>query len=65
MAVPEPRALAWNDDGELDAQDRFDLLQNLMLTENDCVQMELIAAIERLTLEQVSLTGAVTQILSG
>jgi hypothetical protein len=62
MASPVPWSLAWSDDGELAAQDRFDLLQTLVACESESVQPTLIASIERMPLEQVSVlsTGDVT-----
>jgi len=54
MTAPVPWSLAWSDDGELTAQDRFDLLQTLVACECDNVQPGLVVAIERLSLEQLS-----------
>lgn len=56
MAAPVPWSLAWSDDGELAPQDRFDLLQTLVISgsETSQVQTTLIAAIERLPLEQLT-----------
>jgi len=55
MVAPVPWSLAWQDDGELAAQDRFDLLQTLVACEQHAIQPDLIAAIETMPLEQVTL----------
>lgn len=55
MVAPVPWSLAWQDDGELAAQDRFDLLQTLVACEQQAMQPDLIAAIETMPLEQVTL----------
>lgn len=55
MVAPVPWSLAWQDDGELAAQDRFDLLQTLVASEQHAMQPDLIAAIETMPLEQVTL----------
>lgn len=62
MVAPVPWSLAWQDDGELAAQDRFDLLQTLVTSEQASVQPGLIAAIETLPLDQVTMlsTNSVT-----
>ncbi|MCP9818505.1 hypothetical protein KBZ18_03235 [Synechococcus sp. Cruz-9H2] len=57
MAAPIPWSLAWCEDGELAPQDRFDLLQTLVLCETPEVQLSLISAIETLSLQQVSVLG--------
>ena len=64
MTAPVPWSLAWSDDGELAAQDQFDLLQSLVAAETESVQPGLVVAIERLSLEQLSLvsTGDVTRL---
>ena len=49
MPAPVPWSLAWSEDGELAAQDRFDLLQTLVCSETSDVQMALVTAVERLT----------------
>lgn len=49
MPAPVPWSLAWSEDGELAAQDRFDLLQTLVCSETSDVQIALVAAVERLT----------------
>jgi hypothetical protein len=46
--IPVPWSLAWCEDGELALQDRFDLLQMLISSENLEVQTALIASVERL-----------------
>jgi len=57
MTAPVPWSLAWREDGELAPQDRFDLLQSLVSTESLEVQTALIAAVERLTLAELSLVA--------
>jgi hypothetical protein len=54
MAAPVPWSLDWCDDGELAPQDRFDLLQTLVLCETPDVQLSLITAIETLSSRQLS-----------
>lgn len=54
MIAPVPWSLAWSDDGELTPQDRFDLLQSLVLCESQEVQPTLIAVMEQMALHQVS-----------
>ncbi|MFY8150366.1 MAG: hypothetical protein ACOVNL_14260 [Prochlorococcaceae cyanobacterium] len=54
MTAPVPWSLAWSDDGELAAQDRFDLLQSLVGVESSEVQPSLIAAVERLSVAEIS-----------
>lgn len=49
MTAPVTWSLAWSEDGELGAQDRFDLLQTLVCSETQEVQIALVAAVERLT----------------
>jgi hypothetical protein len=46
--------LAWNEDGELASQDRFDLLQTLVVSESEAVQPELVVAVERIGVEQLT-----------
>jgi hypothetical protein len=46
MTAPVPWSLAWSEDGELAPQDRFDLLQSLVQTEDLEVQCSLIAVVE-------------------
>ena len=58
MTAPVPWSLAWSDDGELTAQDQFDLLQSLVACESENVQPGLVVAIERLSLSQVSLLAS-------
>ena len=57
MTAHVPWSLAWREDGELAPQDRFDLLQSLVLTESLEVQTALIAAVERLTMAELSLVA--------
>jgi hypothetical protein len=54
--TPPPVAwsLSWRDDGELTPQDRFDLLQTLMIAETPEVQPSLIVAMERLSLSEIT-----------
>ena len=61
---PVPWSLSWHDDGELAPQDRFDLLQTLLMVETPEVQPALIVAMEQLTLTQIShlSTGGVTEL---
>jgi len=67
MTAPVPWSLAWSEDGELAAQDQFDLLQSLVACESESVQPGLVVAIERLSLEQVSVlaTGTFSEGLTG
>jgi hypothetical protein len=55
-------SLAWSEEGELAPQDRFDLLQTLVGTESLEVQADLVAAVERLGVTDITLlsTGEVT-----
>jgi hypothetical protein len=64
--IPVPWSLAWCEDGELAPQDRFDLLQTLICSENLEVQSALIASIESLALADLTVvsTAAVTEIYS-
>jgi hypothetical protein len=64
--IPVPWSLAWCEDGELAPQDRFDLLQTLISSENLEVQSALIASIESLPLADLTVvsTTAVTGIYS-
>jgi hypothetical protein len=52
--APEIWSLAWCEDGELAPQDRFDLLQTLVRTEDPDVQPSLIASVERLVVSDIS-----------
>jgi hypothetical protein len=54
MTAPVPWSLAWSEDGELASQDRFDLLQTLVRSESLDVQGSLVAAMESLSLLEVS-----------
>ena len=54
MTAPVPWSLAWREDGELTIQDRFDLLQSLVTTETQEVQSSLIAAVERLSITEMT-----------
>lgn len=64
MNAPVPWSLAWCEDGELAPQDRFDLLQTLVQNETQEAQPTLIAAIEQISLSQVSVlhTSEVTRL---
>ncbi|CAK6691994.1 MULTISPECIES: hypothetical protein [unclassified Synechococcus] len=66
MVAPVPWSLDWCEDGELAPQDRFDLLQTLVLCETPEVQVSLITAIETLSFRQVSVlhTDDVTGVCS-
>jgi hypothetical protein len=50
-------SLAWQPNGELGLQDKFDLLQTLVLSESVEVQTSLIAAVESLDTSQLSFTS--------
>ena len=54
ITAPVPWSLAWREDGELAAQDRFDLLQSLVACESAEVQSTLIAVVERLSIADLS-----------
>ena len=54
MTAPVPWSLAWSDDGELAPQDRFDLLQSLVASESESVQPGLVLAVERLSVEELT-----------
>jgi len=56
--IPVPWSLDWCEDGELAPQDRFDLLQTLMCSENVEVQSALVAAVERLGLADLSVVSS-------
>jgi hypothetical protein len=58
MTAPALWSLAWREDGELAPQDRFDLLQTLVVSESVEVQPALVAAVERLTLVEMSLVSS-------
>ena len=64
--IPVPWSLAWCEDGELAPQDRFDLQQTLICSENLEVQSALIASIESLALSDLTVlsTAAVSEIYS-
>lgn len=59
---PVPWSLSWREDGELAPQDRFDMLQTLMLVEMPEAQPSLIFAMEKLSLTEITSlsTGEVT-----
>ena len=54
MTAPVPWSLAWREDGELAAQDRFDLLQSLVTSESLDVQASPIAAVERMSVADLT-----------
>lgn len=54
--VPSLWSLAWQPNGELGLQDKFDLLQTLVVSESVEVQTSLIAAVEGLTTSDLSFT---------
>ena len=56
---PVPWSLSWREDGELAPQDRFDLLQTLVLAETPDVQPSLIVAMERLSLTEITAISTV------
>ena len=64
--IPVPWSLAWCEDGELAPQDRFDLLQTLICSENLEVQSALIASVESLASADLTMvsSAAVTGIYS-
>ncbi len=64
MTAPAPWSLAWRENGELASQDLFDLLQALVVTETMDAQPALVAAVERLSVRQLSVlgTGGVTSL---
>ena len=55
--APSPWSLAWQPNGELGLQDKFDLLQTLVLSESVEVQTSLIAAVESLSTSELSVTS--------
>ena len=58
MTAPVPWSLAWSEDGELAPQDRFDLLQSLVASEYESVQPSLVVAVERLSVQQLTLLSS-------
>jgi hypothetical protein len=55
--APSPWSLAWQPDGELGMQDKFDLLQSLVVSESVEVQTSLIAAVESLSTSAISFSS--------
>ncbi|MCX5954390.1 MAG: hypothetical protein NTZ40_13060 [Cyanobacteria bacterium] len=55
--APSLWSLAWQPNGELGLQDKFDLLQTLVLSESVEVQTSLIAAVESLSTAELSFTS--------
>ena len=64
MTAPAPWSLAWRENGELASQDLFDLLQAMVVTESMDAQPALVAAVERLSVTEISVlsTGEVTRL---
>ncbi|MEB3326728.1 MAG: hypothetical protein VKI39_03355 [Synechococcus sp.] len=64
MPAPVPWSLAWHKDGELATQDRLDLLQSLIGTENADYQCSLIVAVERLPVAELTSAdlGSITRL---
>ena len=54
MTATAPWSLAWRENGELAPQDLFDLLQALVVTESVDAQPSLVAAVERLSVSEIS-----------
>jgi hypothetical protein len=54
MTAPPPWSLAWHENGELAPQDLFDVLQALVVSESVEVQPGLVAAVERLSVSEIS-----------
>jgi hypothetical protein len=54
MTAPVPWSLAWCEDGELAPQDRFDLLQSLVQSENLQVAASLVVAVEQLSITEIT-----------
>ena len=50
-------SLSWQPDGELGMQDKFDLLQALVVSESVEVQTSLIAAVESMATADLSFTS--------
>jgi hypothetical protein len=57
MTDPSPWSLAWQPNGELGLQDKFDLLQALVVSESVDVQTSLIAAVESLSTAELRFTS--------
>ena len=58
MTAPVSWSLAWSEDGELAPQDLFDLLQTMVVSEALEIQPSLVAAVERLTLNHLSVVSS-------
>jgi len=56
--IPVLWSLAWCEDGELAPQDRFDLLQTLISSENLEVQSALIASVESMALADLTVVSS-------
>ncbi len=59
MTAPVFWSLAWSEDGELAPQDLFDVLQTMVASEGLEVQSSLVAAVERLSVLQLSVVSSV------
>ena len=57
MMAPSTWSLVWQPDGELGLQDKFDLLQALVVSESVDVQTSLIAAVESLSTAELSFSA--------
>jgi hypothetical protein len=64
MMAPSTWSLAWQPDGELGLQDKFDLLQTLVVSESVEVQTSLIAAIESMSTSDLSFTSITSTTVS-
>lgn len=58
MTAPAPWSLAWRENGDLAPQDLFDLLQAMVITENVDAQPALVAAVERLSVSEISVLAS-------
>jgi hypothetical protein len=58
MTAPTPWSLAWRENGELAPQDLFDVLQALVITESMDAQPSLVAAVERLSVSEISVLAS-------
>ena len=56
--IPVLWSLAWCEDGELAPQDRFDLLQTLISSENLEVQSALIASVESMAMADLTVVSS-------
>ncbi|MEB3255511.1 MAG: hypothetical protein VKJ05_03890 [Synechococcaceae cyanobacterium] len=58
MTAPAPWSLAWRENGELAPQDLFDLLQAMVITESVDAQPALVAAVERMSVSEISVLAS-------